>query len=593
MPPTPDAARPGRGRLAVLALAAVVLAAVALTLPSPARTPAPADALAGGEELGPGDALHAGDAELAVRPDGDVVLRAGGRVVWHTGTAGHAGARLVQRGAGALEVVSADGDVLWTTGADAPGARTVLDPGGALRTVGDGDPAWTSTTNGPALRTDPADRVLPGGLLLPGEAVTSGDGRVDLAMGEDGTFTLRSGGDVLWAAPAVPAGSHATVAPDGAVQLVADDGTVAWSTGTDAPGARLVVKDHGRAYLVGPDGAAVWSTPAPPADRAPAVVGLPLPAPLADGPSGAARPDAAGPGRSSTVLADAPPYVDPSSAAARAARDARAEGRDEDAALLEKAAAHVSARWLGPADTAEDARAYAAAATAAGRTPVFVTYAIPDRDCGSHSAGGFATAAEYTAWVDDVAAGLAGARAVVVVEPDALLHLERCGDRAARVDVLRHSVDALAAAGAEVYLDAASSNSFGWSADALRDMAQRLRAAGVDRAAGFAVNTANFQRSEHEVAYGTYLSALLGGAAFVVDTSRNGNGPLAGEDGTAWCNPPGRALGARPGATGTGPHVADLWVKTVGLSDGTCRGGPPAGRLWEEYTLGLAERADW
>ncbi|QCB94701.1 glycoside hydrolase family 6 protein [Cellulomonas shaoxiangyii] len=612
MPPGPHPSRPPRqphARLAVVALAAaVLLATLVLTLPSPAGTPAPADALGSGDALGPGDALHAADrdTELAVQPDGDVTLRSGGRVVWHTGTAGHAGARLVQRPEGRLEVVAADGDVLWSTGTDAPGARTVVEPG-LLRTLdGAGEQVWAATTDGPALRTAPADRVPTGGLLLPGESVTSGDGRVRLTVGEDGTFTLTSADGLAWAAPPAPAGAHATVTADGDVRLVAPDGTVAWSTGTAVPGARLVVKDHGRAYLVGRDGDAVWSTPSPPAERAPTVVGLPLPDPLPrpDGaddpgalarPDDPARPDGAAPGERafSTVLSAAPPYVDPSSAAARAARDARAEGRDEDAALLDKAAAHVSARWLGPADTAAGVRAYADAARAAGRTPVLVAYAIPDRDCGSHSAGGFPTTGEYTAWVDDVAAGLAGADAVVVVEPDALLHLERCGDRDARLAALRHSVDAFVDAGAEVYLDAASSNSFGWSADALRDMALRLRAAGVDRAAGFAVNTANFQRTEHEAAYGRYLSALLGGAAFVVDTSRNGNGPLAGEDGTQWCNPPGRALGTRPGATGTGPHVANLWVKTVGLSDGTCHGGPPAGRFWVEYTLGLAERADW
>jgi endoglucanase len=225
---------------------------------------------------------------------------------------------------------------------------------------------------------------------------------------------------------------------------------------------------------------------------------------------------------------------------------------------------------------------------------VFVTYAIPNRDCGNHSAGGFGTGAEYRAWVDAVAAGLRGSRAVVVVEPDALLHLDRCGDRNERTALLRYSVDAYVAVGAEVYLDAASSNSFGWSAEQLREMALRLRAAGVDRAAGFSTNVSNFQRTDHEVAYGTYLSALLGGAAFVVDTSRNGVGPLAGPDGTVWCNPDGRALGPAPAATGTGgPHVANLWIKTVGRSDGTCNGGPAAGTYWESYALGLAARATW
>ncbi|SFK19979.1 glycoside hydrolase family 6 protein [Cellulomonas sp. KH9] len=321
-----------------------------------------------------------------------------------------------------------------------------------------------------------------------------------------------------------------------------------------------------------------------------ACVLLPLPAAAAP----ATGPATVGPAQAHrTVLQDRPAYVDPASDAATAARTARAAGRTGDARLLEKAAAQGTARWLGPVDGTARVRAYAQAAVAAGATPVVVTYAIPDRDCGNHSAGGFTTPAEYRAWVDAVAAGLAGARAVVVVEPDALLHLDRCGDREARLAMLRHSVDAFAAAGAEVYLDGASSNSFGWSARHLADIAQRLRDAGVDRAAGFAVNTSNFQTDAQEVAYGDRLSALVGGATFVVDTSRNGNGPLAGPNGTVWCNPEGRALGNPPRATGTGPHVADLWLKTPGRSDGTCNGGPAAGRFWEAYLLGLAARAAW
>ncbi|RKN54957.1 endoglucanase, partial [Streptomyces klenkii] len=83
-------------------------------------------------------------------------------------------------------------------------------------------------------------------------------------------------------------------------------------------------------------------------------------------------------------------------------------------------------------------------------------------------------------------------------------------------------------------------------------------------------------------------SELLGGAHFVIDTSRNGNGPYEGTD-EPWCNPPGRALGDAPTA-GTGDPLVDayLWIKRPGESDGECRGGPPAGQWWPEYALALA-----
>jgi endoglucanase len=84
------------------------------------------------------------------------------------------------------------------------------------------------------------------------------------------------------------------------------------------------------------------------------------------------------------------------------------------------------------------------------------------------------------------------------------------------------------------------------------------------------------------------LAGALGGKHFIIDTSRNGNGPLSG----AWCNPPGRALGTPP-TTGTGEPIVDafLWIKRPGESDGTCEGGPAAGRWWPEYALELARNA--
>jgi endoglucanase len=586
--------------------AAPAAAAVAATATG---TTATGDRLLSGAALASGATLVAVGSEhrLTTGADGDVVLRLGtGPALWHTGTTGTPGARLVQRPTGALEVVAPDGTVLWTTGVDSPGARSIVKPDGVLYTINTaGTVAWKSTTDGPALRTQAADRVPAGGLLLAGESVGVAD--VRLTMEPAGDLVLTRAGTAVWRAGTAVRGASAHVTPDGALQVVS--GTrVLWTSGTRSPGARLVVKDHARIYLIAADHTSAWSTPAPtgvPVPKVPPVVSLPLPTALPVPPKpGAApgtglgsgtRPDAGGETVRSyrTVLADRPAFADPASPVAEAARAATAAGRTADAALLAKAASGGGARWLGPADGTAAVRAYADTARAAARTPVLVTYAIPDRDCGNHSAGGFATGAEYRAWVDAVAAGLTGARAVVVVEPDALLHLDRCGDRTERLALLAYSVGAFVTAGAEVYLDAASSNSFGWSETHLRDMALRLRAAGVDRAAGFAVNVSNFQRTDHEVAYGRYLSALLGGRAFVVDTSRNGAGPLAGPDGTVWCNPDGRALGTPPAATADGPHVANLWIKTVGRSDGTCGGGPAAGTYWEPYLLGLAARAAW
>lgn len=99
----------------------------------------------------------------------------------------------------------------------------------------------------------------------------------------------------------------------------------------------------------------------------------------------------------------------------------------------------------------------------------------------------------------------------------------------------------------------------------------------------------NFQRTDAELKYGSEVSALTGGAHFVIDTSRNGNGAWDSAEPETWCNPPGRALGPSP-TFDTGHPLADtfLWIKRPGESDGSCRGAPPAGAWYAEYALELA-----
>jgi endoglucanase len=81
------------------------------------------------------------------------------------------------------------------------------------------------------------------------------------------------------------------------------------------------------------------------------------------------------------------------------------------------------------------------------------------------------------------------------------------------------------------------------------------------------------------------ISQDTGGRHFVIDTSRAGGSVAAGQ----WCNPAGAKIGTSPTASTGQPAVdADLWIKGVGESDGTCNGGPAAGQFWLSYALSLA-----
>ncbi|WP_159448491.1 glycoside hydrolase family 6 protein [Demequina sp. NBRC 110052] len=272
----------------------------------------------------------------------------------------------------------------------------------------------------------------------------------------------------------------------------------------------------------------------------------------------------------------APTSVD---AALQRARD---EGRDDDAALIERIASQPIAVWLNGGDAAiAEAAAVSQAATASGQIALFVVYNIPGRDCGLYSAGG-AEESEYLAWVERVAEALAeGGTAWVVLEPDGLASLGDCDGQGDRVGFLAGAAAILDAAGARVFLDVGHS---GWQSP--DEIADRIRRVGTEHLAGFATNTSNYNATADEQAWGDQVAAKVG-LPFVVDTSRNGNGSN-GE----WCNPRGRALGENPGLTGKAAGmVARVWTKVPGESDGTCNGGPAAGAWWEEIALELARNA--
>ena len=111
--------------------------------------------------------------------------------------------------------------------------------------------------------------------------------------------------------------------------------------------------------------------------------------------------------------------------------------------------------------------------------------------------------------------------------------------------------------------------------------------------------------------YASMLGSTTPTAHFVVDTSRNGQGPWKATasypDAQDWCHPPGRGLGDRP-TTVTGNPLMDakLWIKTPGQSDGQCNRGvagattdpewggitdPAAGEWFPAQALQLAQLA--
>jgi endoglucanase len=289
-------------------------------------------------------------------------------------------------------------------------------------------------------------------------------------------------------------------------------------------------------------------------------------------------------------------FSDPHSPARLESRRLK-DSEPQKAALFAKVADGGGADWIGEwtGDVEDWVGSRVTLLQRKGALPVFVVYNIPKRDCGQYSAGGIERGAAYKKWLAAMAKGIGDRRAAVILEPDALGLLKNClsaAEQKERLDLLRFAVHSLVSLGnTAVYIDAGNSD---WVE--APDMAERLQAAGIDEADGFALNVSNYKTTESSIKFGKELSKRLQGKHFVIDTSRNGKGPpdtcTHPEGESCWCNPPGRGLGVVPTAQTADPLVdAYLWLKKPGESDGTCNGGPKAGNFWPEQALDLAKNA--
>ncbi len=262
-----------------------------------------------------------------------------------------------------------------------------------------------------------------------------------------------------------------------------------------------------------------------------------------------------------------PLYIDPNSTAAIWSNANPSDGRKAD--IYAQIASQPSARWFGnwSGDIGAAVNSYVSAAAAVNQTPALVAYNIVGRDCGLYSAGGAGTSAAYQDWIRAFAAAIGSRKAIVILEPDALPQMDclSAANQADRLALIKYAVAQFKPTGASLYLD------IGNSAWLTPDVAAaRLNSAGIGDAHGFSLNVSNYRTDAEANPYGAAVAASLQSQfgysrPFVVDTSRNGNGPL----GTEWCDPAGRKIGKKPTRNGAGaqPEMT-LWIKSPGEADG-------------------------
>lgn len=142
-----------------------------------------------------------------------------------------------------------------------------------------------------------------------------------------------------------------------------------------------------------------------------------------------------------------------------------------------------------------------------------------------------------------------------------------------------------------------------------RQVARVLNASDASKIQGFFTNDTHFNWAYKEIQYANKISRLTGGLHFVIDTRGDGNGPLKNRNPVKYgneqlCNPPGRGLGPKPGASDGSaygmysPYLDGfVWVTTPGESaNSTCPGRKQhyanSGIFDPNIAIGYASRAN-
>lgn len=209
--------------------------------------------------------------------------------------------------------------------------------------------------------------------------------------------------------------------------------------------------------------------------------------------------------------------------------------------------------------------------------PILVIYNIPNRDVGQYSKGGAKTRETYLEFIHHFAEGVGDKKPIIIYEPDALPHSTLLSEEEQewRLQLMKESLEILTEeCNGIIYVDVGHSN---WLKD--KDVAQLLDKVSNPNIRGFSINSCNYRTTKESIRWGRKITKYRPDDYFVIDTSRNGNGPKDDE----WCNPTDRALGTPP-TTDTSHNKCDayLWIKIPGESDGKCNGGPKAGKWWGE-----------
>jgi Glycosyl hydrolases family 6 len=232
---------------------------------------------------------------------------------------------------------------------------------------------------------------------------------------------------------------------------------------------------------------------------------------------------------------------------------------------------------------------------------VITTYFIKHSGCNSGNQPNF------QAEVNALKAAVGNFPALIFVEEDGIdtICWRSPSAVSGRAALLKYEIDTLSQIPhALLYVEGGTSD-----ANSPAEAARVLNAADASKIRGFFTNDTHFNWAYKEIQYGNKVSALTHGLHFVIDTRSDGNGPLKNPHPVTQgieqlCNPPGRALGPKPGASNGQPYGmfspnldGFAWVTSPGESTApTCQGRSThyaaSGIFDENIAIGFASRAN-
>jgi endoglucanase len=218
-------------------------------------------------------------------------------------------------------------------------------------------------------------------------------------------------------------------------------------------------------------------------------------------------------------------FVDPKSDANQELASLRAQGRHDEAAIVERIASQPRFAWFGPFAGPDRMRDYVRRATAAGQVPLIALFNVEARECRD-----LATARRFYV---KAARAIGGRPAIIAFEPDSLGTMSGPRTAPACYDAIRYGIRVFSRLPAtSTFMEAGASD---W--EGAPGMAPKLRRVEVCRVKGVLLNATHADWTHTNIRYGYALDRRLPcRLRILVNTAENGRGPTPRSVPKHWCD---------------------------------------------------------